>query len=103
MVRLEEVHALLIDRIDLLARLCRKTLDEVLGEQWDVTSAFAQGGNGDWKDVQAIEEIAAKSAVADRLRQVAVGGRDDPDVGANRLLPPTRSNSRSCSTRSSAT
>jgi len=46
--------------------------------------------------------LRGNSAVHDRV-QVTIGGGDDSNVDTDGLRPPTRSNTRSCSTRSSAT
>ena len=40
----------------------------------------------DRKDVQAIVEIAAKFAIGDHLPEIAVGGGDQPDIGADQLV-----------------
>ena len=60
------------------------------------------GGSCTGMHVQAVEQILAELSVGDHACQVAVGRGDDrarpPSSCASR---PTRSNSRSCSTRSS--
>jgi hypothetical protein len=43
------------------------------------------GGIGDWKDVQAIEQVFAKRLVPHRVLEIAVRRRDDPDVNLDRL------------------
>ena len=39
--------------------------DEVLQEQWNVFRSLAQRRNGDWKDIQSVEEILAESSRGD--------------------------------------
>ena len=55
-------------------------LDEVADEQRHVFAAFAQRRNLNGKNVEAIVEVAAKFAVGDEAREVAIGGGDDADV-----------------------
>jgi hypothetical protein len=38
------------------------------------------------EDVEAVEEIGAEAAGRDRGRQIAIGGRDDPDVHGHGLV-----------------
>ena len=57
--------------------------EEVAGEDGDVFEALAQGGEADGDDVEAVEEVFAELAGADGLAEVAVGGGDDADVGAD--------------------
>ena len=46
--------------------------------------ARAQRGNGDRKDVEAIEQILAEPAALDEFDQVLVGRRDQPEVDLDR-------------------
>ena len=50
----------------------------------DVVLALAQRRHVDRDDVEAVVEVLAELPVGDHLRQVAVGRRDDADVGAQR-------------------
>ena len=52
-------------------------------------------------DIEAVVEILAEAAVADRLPQVGVGRGDDAHPRPPGDLEPSRSNSPVCSTRSS--
>jgi len=61
-------------------------LDEVADEERDVFAAFAQRRNLNRKNVEAIVEVAAKFAVGDEAREVAVGGGDDADVHGLRAI-----------------
>src|SRR6185369_5727628 len=38
------------------------------------------------EDVEAVEEIGAEAAGRDRGRQIAIGGRDEPDVHGHGLV-----------------
>ncbi len=61
-------------------------LDEIADEQRHVFAAFAQRRNLNRKNVEAIVEIAAKFAVGDEAREVAIGGGDDADVDGLRAI-----------------
>ena len=52
------------------------------GQKGDVFAAFAEGGDLDGEDVQAVVEVFAEAAGGDFFFEVAVGGADDADVGA---------------------
>ena len=54
--------------------------DEVVDEQRDVFAPLAQRRQRDRDDVDAVEEVLAERAVADRLGEVAVGRGDDAHV-----------------------
>ena len=65
--------------------------------------ALAQRRQLQREDVQAVVQVLAELSLATAFAQIAIGGGDDADVDLDRALPPTRSNSRSWSTRSSFT
>ena len=48
----------------------------------DSAAAIPQCRETDREDVQAVVEVFAEEPVGDRPRQIAVGGGDDPRVGA---------------------
>src|SRR5262245_36005299 len=87
-IRTQVIHSPLVDSLDRLARLARVAIDEVFDQQRDVIRALTQGGHADRKDVQPIEEIAAKRARPDRGWQVTIGGGDDADVDLHRRSSP---------------
>ena len=58
---------------------------EVPGQRRDVLGALAQRRQADRHDVQPVEQVLAEQALADQLPQVAMGGGDDADVGADRV------------------
>ena len=60
-------------------------LEEVLGQQGNVFAAGAQRGQVHGDDVEAVEEVFAEAAFADRLAQIDVGGGDDAHVHLNLL------------------
>jgi hypothetical protein len=74
---------------------------EVLDQQPEVSSQ--QRRHLDGEDGESVEEIAAENVLGDCALEIAVRGCDDADVGRQRREPPTRSNSRSCSTRRRST
>src|SRR5262249_18043182 len=57
-----------------------KTVDEIPRESGNVFSPHTQWGNVDWKDVEPIVQVLAELAAAHKLRQIAIGGRDDAYV-----------------------
>src|ERR1700678_4405874 len=57
-----------------------EVFEEAVDEQRNVFAAAAQGGQVDGDDVEAVEEVVAKLAVADGLAQVDVGGGYDADI-----------------------
>ncbi len=73
---------------------------EVVDEQRDVLAALGERRDGQLDHAQPVVEILAEAAGAHRRFEILVGRGDD--AGRRResaLLPPTRSNSRSCSAR----
>src|SRR5207249_5901519 len=72
--------------------------EEMTDEHRDLLAPLAQRGDPDLEDVQAVVQIFPELMGLHRGLEVAVGGRDEPHVGANDLLPPTRENSPSCRT-----
>ena len=65
--------------------LARELFEEVIGEQQDVRLALAQRRHEDREHVQPVVEILAEFAGGNRFLQILVGGRDQADVGADRL------------------
>ena len=61
-------------------------LGEVLGERADVARPIAQRRDDDRKHRQAVVEILAERLRLDHRRQIAVRGRDDPDLDVHRPL-----------------
>ena len=53
----------------------------MLGDERDVLAPLAQRRQVDRNDVDPIEQVFAKTAVGNPLRQILVGRRDHPDVG----------------------
>ena len=69
----------------------RDLLEERVAEQHDVALALAKRRQADVEHLQPVEEILAKIAALDRLAQIAVARRNDPDVG---LVQPGPAESR---------
>src|SRR5580700_7680941 len=55
-------------------------LKEIVNQQWNVGSAFAQWWNYDRHYLKAIEEVLTKAASFDRGDQIGVAGGDHPRV-----------------------
>ena len=72
---------------DRLPHLRREPGHEVLGQERDVVAALAQRRQPDRDDVDAVEQVLAERALGHHLRQVAIGGGDDADVGLDLLGP----------------
>ena len=60
----------------------------MLGEQRDVVGALAQCRQADRNHVDPIVEILPELPVGDHLAEIAVGGRDDADVGLDLVGAP---------------
>src|SRR5262249_23151536 len=84
-IRSQKLHALLADGPDLLPRLARIAVDEILDEDRDILLPFTERWNVDREHVEPIEEIASKSPGVDGRLQVAIRGRDHADIGVNGL------------------
>ncbi len=52
-------------------------------KQRDIFAALAQRREGDWKDLQAIVQVAAELAGDDHLGEIAIGGGDEANVDGN--------------------
>ena len=59
----------------------RELRQEVIGDERHVVGALAQRRQHERNHVEAIEQIFAELPFAHQLRQVAIGGGDDADVG----------------------
>ena len=62
--------------------LCLKQCEEIVGQRRDVFAAFAQWRQIERDDIDAIEEILAKTAGDNFVGEIAIGGTDDTCVGA---------------------
>jgi len=60
-----------------------KFLDEITNQGGNVLAAFTQGGKSDGEDVDAIKQIGTKLLLRDHGPQVAVGSRDQPEIGVD--------------------
>jgi enoyl-CoA hydratase/carnithine racemase len=81
----KQAHRFGRNRAHLLAFLRRKTGDEAAHEIGQILHAVAQRRYRDGEDMQAVEQILAELAGADQLKQVAVGGGDQPEVDLHGL------------------
>src|SRR5215467_1995503 len=73
---------------DIFAGRIGETPNEILHEQWNIFRSFSQRRNRDWKDVQPVEEILAKSSGRDSGLQVAIRCRDQANVYLDRIIAP---------------
>src|SRR5712691_4558402 len=61
---------------------------KMTGEQWNIVAPLAECGSSNGKYFQAIVEILSKSSRGDFVGQVAIGGRDHPNVDRHRCGSP---------------
>ena len=71
--------------MDGFVHLPRKFIQKVANQQRNIGRAFAQGWQPDRKYVQPVIQIGAKAALFDHLRQIAIGGGDQPDIDFQRV------------------
>src|SRR6266446_3241513 len=72
-----------IQRLGCLTR--RRTLaQEMPGQIDDILAALSQRWQADGNYIEAIKQVLAELALANRLAQVAMGGGDDPHIGFDR-------------------
>lgn len=57
-------------------------VDEVPGENHDVSRSFPQGWQADADDIEAVEEVGAEASGAGFLREIAIGGGDNSGAGS---------------------
>ena len=55
---------------------------EMFGQHGDVLAAIAKSRHGDVDDVEPVEEVEPEPSAVHLAAQIAIGGRDDPDVDA---------------------
>src|SRR5208283_2205650 len=73
------------DRLDPPAHAPGEPLGKMADQRRDVVAALAQGRQHQWEHVQAVVEVTAEAAVGDHRSQVAVRGRYQAHVHADRL------------------
>src|ERR1700722_1922840 len=79
----QSFHRALGDSLDLLLHSARKARSKIVNQEWDIAGSFTKRRDFNGKDVQTIEQVFSKLAVPDHRRDVAVRGRDDPDIDVN--------------------
>jgi hypothetical protein len=82
-VRLEQIEALLVNRLKALSRFPRETVSEVPYQQGKVFCSFSQGRHLNRKHVQPVKQVAPKCVSSDSRLQVAVGGGDHPNISVD--------------------
>src|SRR4051812_42804294 len=60
--------------------LSAEMVDKIVDQELNVAAAVAQRRDVEFEDRQAVIKVFAKTAVADKIGQVAVGGGDDSDI-----------------------
>ncbi len=76
----QNLHGLRIDFLNRLYVLPGKHPDEMIHQQADVVSAFAQRRHPDRYDLDPVEKIFQKPAGFDFRMQIQIGGSNDPHV-----------------------
>src|SRR5438477_3818559 len=64
----------------LLLMNSRKHVQKIFREQWNISSALAQGRHVDFDHRNAEVEVLAKSALAHHVLEVAIAGADHPHI-----------------------
>src|SRR5206468_11183215 len=82
----EDAHGVSRD-FDFASVLGSELGEEMTDEHRDLLAPLAQRGDPDLEDVQAVVQIFPELMGLHRGLEVTVGGRDEPHVGANDLLP----------------
>ena len=62
------------------ALLLGQHLQEVVGQQLDVFGTLPQRGHRNLEDLETVIEVLAQQSLGEHLIELAVGGRDDPDI-----------------------
>ena len=82
----EGVHGVGGNVLDAFVELAAESLHEVANQQGEIFGALAKRGDLDGENIQAVIEVAAKSALGDAFREIGVGGGDYADVYALRAV-----------------
>src|SRR5258705_6882246 len=83
-VRQKEIASLRAETCLTPSHPARELAQEVVGQHEDVVRPFLQGREMDAEDGESVVEITAETPIHDGLLQIAVGRRDETDVGAER-------------------
>src|SRR5690606_3238046 len=73
------------DAYQLPPMLLAQVVDETIQQQGQIVPAFAQRRYGHREDIQAVEQVAAKAPLLDRLGQILVGRGNHPHIDLQRL------------------
>ena len=93
-VRREQIARLVAEAGVWLAHLTAQLTHEVISEEQDIVAPFAQGRQMDAKHRKSVVKILAEPAIGHGTFKVAIGGRNETDVGLQRrraadtLVPP---------------
>jgi hypothetical protein len=73
---------------NLLLHLLGKLLHKITHQLWNVFLTFPQGRYPDRKYMQAIVQITSEFAGCNHLFEIAIGRRDEPNIGSSRVSAP---------------
>src|ERR1700675_3022194 len=80
----KRVHGAGGNVLNLFIEAAAELLHEIADEERNVFRTLAQRGDLNGKNIEAVVEVAAKSALGDQFRKIGVGGSDDTDIYASR-------------------
>ena len=72
--------------LGLHAELAGAALQEMARQQRHVLDPLAQGRQTQPDHIEAMKEVFAEQSLADPILEILMGGGDDPDIGAHRLM-----------------
>src|SRR6202035_819558 len=83
-IRLKQSEALFVHSLKALSNFPGETIDEVLYQQGNVFSSFAQRGHFNRKNVEPVIQVAAEHARSDGSLQVTIRGSNHPNIDWDR-------------------
>src|SRR5581483_5474982 len=82
----EGIHGFIGNEADVFFLPGREATHEIMCEETDIVTAFAQGRHANREYTEAVEEIATELTIGDELVQVAIGGGDESHVHVHGLV-----------------
>src|SRR2546422_3053456 len=73
---------------NLLLHLLSKLLHKITHQLWNVFLTFPQRWYPDRKYMQAVVQITSEFAGCNHLFEIAIGRRDEPNIGSSRVSAP---------------
>src|SRR6185369_9088224 len=83
-VRHEKITRLAAEAGLELAHVAAQVTHEVIGEEQDIVTPLAQRWQMDAEDRQSVEKVFAEPSFRHRAFEIAIGGRDETNVGLQR-------------------